>query len=73
MCSLCDDFYSVKDPCRPGVREAVRTCTSAGVKVDPTKTPEALLWIQKRYRKREKRSTTEMSPDANYSVSKLRR
>ncbi|CAN6976697.1 unnamed protein product [Brassica oleracea var. botrytis] len=66
-------IVGIKDPCRPGVREAVRTCTSAGVKVDPTKTPEALLWIQKRYRKREKRSTTEMSPDANYSVSKLRR
>lgn len=38
-------IVGIKDPCRPGVREAVRTCTSAGVKVDPTKTPEALLWI----------------------------
>ncbi|KAL0673572.1 hypothetical protein Bca4012_001553 [Brassica carinata] len=39
-------IVGIKDPCRPGVREAVRTCTSAGVKVDPTKTPEALLWIR---------------------------
>ncbi|CAN7020476.1 unnamed protein product [Brassica oleracea var. botrytis] len=25
-------IVGIKDPCRPGVREAVRTCTSAGVK-----------------------------------------
>ena len=26
-------IVGIKDPCRPGVREAVRICTSAGVKV----------------------------------------